>query len=164
MTQNVEVSLTLQEFLASVEAAKMRMGASIGLNHASTYQRSFIKRLNEEVVGACVEVAFAKYKEKFWMPGLNTFHLTGDYGKVETRGTSIPNGKLIIRDNDEDSRPFVLGICDGNTVILAGWLYGHEAKKDEFISNPNGYRQAWFVPQGRLRPIRTKAGNMRGIG
>jgi len=151
----IDVRLTIYEFVQSVEGAKLRilLSAKSDLNHATTYSRSPIKRLEEETIGVCAEVAFAKWKNRFWLPGLNTFHDKEDVDNVEVRGTSRPDGCLIIRDNDANDRPFVFVTGDGNLMRLVGWMYGKDAKHDEFMRNPNNHRPAWFVPQDRLRAM-----------
>jgi len=127
---------------------------SLRCNNATTYKRTLLKRLEEEVVGACGEIAFAKYTGKFFIPSVNTFHNAADVGEnVEVRCTSLLDGCLIVRNNDADDRVFVLAIADGKNVDLIGWLYGRDAKQQQWLKNPNGYRQSWFVPQSFLQPI-----------
>ncbi len=149
----MRIELTLSEFDLAINTARLRMIASESLNcnHATTYERTLVKRLEEEVVGACGEIAFAKHIGKFFVPSVNAFNKEADVGlNVEVRSTIRLDGCLIVRNNDLDDRAFVLAIVDGKNVDLAGWLYGRDAKKDEWIKNPHGYRKAWFVPQNCL--------------
>jgi hypothetical protein len=127
-----------------------------GLNPATTYRRSMLERIGEELVGAAAEFAVAKWVGKFWTPGLNVFHFEADCGKdIEVRGTGRVDGSLIIRDNDESDRRYVLVILHNDRASLVGWCFGHEAKKPDHLKNPHGRRQAWFVPQDALRSIET---------
>lgn len=150
------VPLTLPEYTMAKEAAWLRIAVSESrrLNHASTYRRPMSKRLAEEFVGACGEIAVAKARGEFFVPSVNTFHDTPDVpGGYEVRGTDNEAGCLIVRDNDRDDRKYILAILDERGVTLLGWLSGEEAKEDRWVRNPNGYRPAWFVPQACLRPI-----------
>jgi hypothetical protein len=152
----VTVELTLMEFLVTVETAKTRMVASAmqQINHATTYDRTWVRRLHEETVGACGEIAVGKYLGAWFVPSVNTFHRVPDcLENVEVRSTDIMDGSLIVRDNDADDRRFILALVEGERVQLAGWIDGAEAKREEWKRNPNGYRLAWFVPQGALRPM-----------
>jgi hypothetical protein len=150
------MELTLPEFEVAINTARLRIVASAmqRLNHASTYQRDLVKRLDEEVVGACGEMAVGKATGRWFVPSVNTFHRTPDCLKdVEVRATALPTGSLIVRENDADDRRFVLAIVQAPRVTLVGWMTGSEAKQPEFSRDPHGHRQAWFVPQDRLHPI-----------
>ena len=152
------IHLTYAEFFHAVSAAQVRMAASTGagLNAATTYHRTWIRRLVEETCGACGEMAIAKWQDRWFVPGLGTFHTFADlFGDVESRGTDNEKGSLIVRDNDDDDRKFVLALVKGPEVTLAGWLYGAEAKVEAYARDPNGYRPAWFVPAANLRDIET---------
>ena len=155
---SVEMELTLIEFNLAVSTSMLRIvaSASIGCNHATTYKRSLLKRLHEETVGACGEIAFAKYLGRFFVPSVNTFHSVPDVANAEVRTTDNENGCLIVRDNDADERAFVLAVVIENTVKLVGWTYGRDAKLAEFVRDPHGNRPAWFVPQDRLKAIRPR--------
>lgn len=154
---SVEIELTIPEFGHAVATAWMRILASAvqRLDHATTYKRSLVKRLEEEVVGACGEMAVGKHAGRWFVPSLNTFHRTPDcFEDVEVRSTAVvPGGRLIVRDNDSDSRRYVLALVTGDRVRLCGWAYGHEAKKPEYLNAPHRQRPAWFVPQEALRPM-----------
>jgi hypothetical protein len=150
----IEIELTMPEFNLALSAAQMRIMASAmqRLNHATTYQRTLVKRLEEEVIGACGEIAVGKWKGKWFVPSVNTFHRVPDcLDDVEVRATALPDGHLIVRENDADDRRFVLALVDGEHVRLVGWLHGRDAKRPEWVRDPHGQREAWFVPQGALR-------------
>lgn len=108
-------------------------------------------------MGAVGELAFAKYREIPWDESVDTYHGTPDVGGVEVRATTYEDGHLVIRDNDADDRIFVLVTGSAPEVEIRGWIRGADAKRDEFLRDPHGYRQAWFVPQdalGRLKKDR----------
>lgn len=150
------VTLSLPEMSVALNAAWLRIvtSAAKGLNSATTYKRSMAKRIQEEFVGACGELAVGKAANTFFVPSVNTFHRVPDcLADCEVRCTEVEGGRLIVRDNDGDARRYVLGVMAGESVTLVGWIRGSDAKRDEWIDNPNGYRLAWFVPQSALRPI-----------
>jgi hypothetical protein len=141
--------------MSAVTAATMRITISLakGYNAATTYKRTWLKHLEEEIVGACGEKAFAAYLGQYFVPSVNTFHEIPDVGEVEVRSTTREDGCLIVRDNDHDDRPFVLAIVTPPMVELKGWMRGCDAKSDRYKRNPNGHREAWFVPQCDLIPM-----------
>lgn len=154
----ITVELTLPEMSVALNAAWLRIVASASkkINHASTYHRPMARRIHEEFIGACGELAIGKAAGVFFVPSVNTFHRVPDFlDGVEVRSTDVATGRLIVRDNDSDERRYVLAIVEGESVSLVGWIEGREAKADKWEENPNGYRPAWFVPQQELRPIET---------
>lgn len=152
----ITVRLTLPEMSAALNAAWLRIvtSASAGLNHKTTYSRPMSKRVLEEFVGACGELAVGKAVGEFFVPSVGTFHRLPDcMNDCEVRSTDRGDGCLIIRDNDSDARRYIFAVATGEEVRLIGWLRGADAKKPEWKRNPNGYREAWFVPQSALLPI-----------
>lgn len=150
------IKLDLPEFDAAVGAARGRMliSAGQGLDHATTYKRGWLRRLDEEIVGVCGEIALAKYLGVYFTPSVNTFHQTPDCHGYEVRATVRKDGRLILRDNDPPDRRYVLAILEKDTVRLAGHILGKAGMKDGWRRNPNGYRPAWFIPQGALSPMK----------
>lgn len=150
------VTLSLPEMSVALNAAWLRIVASAakGLNNCTTYRRSMSKRIQEEFVGACGEIAVGKACNVFFVPSVNTFHRVPDVlSDCEVRCTEVETGRLIVRDNDSDDRRYILAVMTGDTVSLVGWMRGSDAKRDEWVDNPNGYRTAWFVPQSSLNPM-----------
>lgn len=153
-----EIELSLAEFAVAVQSAMTRVLVSAGqqLNHASTYKRTYLERLQEETVGCCAELAMGKLVNRYVIPTVGTFHEVPDYLEdLEIRATARLDGRLIVRDNDANNRRYVFATATGQQVVFHGWLYGHEAKQDRWLTDPNGYRPAWFVPQSALHPIET---------
>lgn len=155
-----EVQLTLPEFNVAVQSAMARILISAGqdLNHASTYKRTLLERLQEETVGCCAELAIGKLLARYSIPAVGTFHSVPDYLQdLELRATARLDGRLIVRDNDHNDRRYVFATVTGQVVTFVGWMYGYESKKERWLTNPKGYRTSWFVPQRDLRPIETLA-------
>lgn len=150
------VTLTLPEFSTCVANGFLRFAFSEarGLNHASTYKRTWMHRLGEEITGACGERAFCKYRGIYWDSSVNTFHGQPDAGdRWEVRATRRDDGCLIVRDNDPPDRLYVLVTGEPPRMTVRGYLPGSEARIDAYARNPNDYRPAWFVPQSALRRL-----------
>lgn len=154
----MNISLTYGEYYVAVQVGVLRFMTSEAarLNHASTYQRSHLERLKEEVVGACGEMAFSKAINKPWDCSVNTFHDRPDVSGVEIRTTDNINGCLIIRDNDSPERWYYLVVGEPPNMRIVGSIQGHMARRPEYLRNPNGHRQAWFVPQSALIPFKPR--------
>lgn len=150
----MQIALTARELAMGVDVGMQRLVASTeaGHNHASTYQRGFLKRLEEETIGACGEIAFSKAFGQYWSPSVNTFHEIADVGRdIEVRSTRLNNGSLIVRNNDADDRWFVLVTGEPPLMTIRGRILGIDAKKKEYLRDPHGHRKAWFVPQDVLQ-------------
>lgn len=159
MTSNTEITLPVEitldpwEFKHCVDVANIRMAISNerNLNHASTYERGYVERIQQETLGVCGEMAVCKAINKMWKPSVNTFHNLPDVEpNIEVRATENTNGCLIIRENDPEDRWYFLVIGTPPIVTVVGYIRGREGKRNEWIRDPNGYRTAWFVPQDAL--------------
>jgi hypothetical protein len=128
------------------------------MNHASTYERTHLKRVEEEIVGACGEMAVCKALGRFWTPSVNTFHKTADVPPdIEVRATKRDDNCLIVRDNDPDDRYYFLVVGEPPDMTVVGYLKGSEAKKNQWVRDPGNRRRAWFVPQEALHHIKNPA-------
>lgn len=150
------VTLNPWEFKACVDVANQRMAISNekNLNHASTYQRTHLERMEQEITGACGEMAVCKALGKFWTPSVNTFHTVADITpEIEVRATRHMNGCLIVRDNDPSDRYYFLVVGEPPTVEVVGYMLGEKAKHPTFMRDPHNQRPAYFVPQKMLTRI-----------
>jgi hypothetical protein len=74
----------------------------------------------------------------------------GDF--IDVKGRSKDWHSLIVQKDDEDRWAFLLVDASGHPDYrMVGWLWGHEAKQQEFWNDPAGGRAAFFVPQTSLR-------------
>jgi len=157
MTETITLDPWQFKCCAALAADRMATSNDAGWNNASTYERTYLKRLEEETVGACGEMAAAKALDIFFSPSVNTFHKTTDLPhNIEVRATNRdPNGRvsLIIRKNDPSDRIFVLVNGEPPVMHVLGWFIAEDAKKPEYLDNPNGHRESWFVPKDHLHPI-----------
>lgn len=150
------VVLTKTEFSAAVDGANKRfVAAATGRwsGHRDPEQTE-IQRMKNDIIAVMAEIAVAKALGVFFVPPLNTFHKEPDVAPdIEVRSTADENYSLIIRDNDNLDRKFVLVIVSDLSCRIAGWCYGHERDHLGRIRNPNGMGAAHFVPQSNLRPF-----------
>jgi hypothetical protein len=99
---------------------------------------------DNEVEGACAELAFCKWRGTYWT-GLSQIRAR-DGGGFEVRYTVHDGtGGLIIYEHDIEDCVFVL--IDGHAprFRLVGWLRGRDGKRDEYRTT-FGY----LVPRDRL--------------
>jgi hypothetical protein len=107
------------------------------------------------VEGCRGECIVAKALNVYWTGAGVDYSNEEDVGRLQVRTTHHRNGCLLHRPNEEHhDDPWILVIGEGNTYHLAGWLYGHEIRRQEWLREPAGRPPAYFAPQGSLRPFR----------
>jgi hypothetical protein len=150
------IVLTKTEFSAAVDGANKRfITAATGrwAGHRDPEQTE-IKRMTNDIIAVMAEIAVAKALGVFFVPTFNTFHKQPDIEPdIEVRSTPEEDNSLLIRDNDDLDRKFVLVIVSDLSCRIAGWCYGYERDDLGRIRNPNGMGAAHFVPQFNLRPF-----------
>lgn len=149
------VSLSADEIEAAAIVAVKRVAYNVGMGRNIRYgERGW--GWDRHIEGAIAEYVAAKVVDGVWTPSTTTLDYAGDVGDGrQVRSTSWRNGKLIVHEEDPDDHKFLLAIVQLPTVRLAGWLFGHEAKKPQFWDDPqHSNRPAYFVPQRCLRQLR----------
>ena len=152
-----KVELSPVEFHMAVNSALLQVTASAleNRNHKKTMDRNRMEILHHSVVGAIGEIAFAKWANRFFVPSCNTFHNIPDcFEDVEVR-CSDKNLFLITRDDDAPDRRYVKVMTNGNSALVVGWLFGHEAKQDKWFKSSEGKRDCWMTPHSELKQIET---------
>lgn len=126
-----------------------RLGCSTRLTPAGRQ-----KVIDINVLGALGEMAFAKWLGVPFIATVNTFKTRPDVGGFEVRTAGFHNGKLIIRDDDLDTRPYVLVTSTHPPSLefrIHGFLLGKDGKKEKWLTDGgNGRAPAYFVPQSEL--------------
>jgi hypothetical protein len=128
MPNPVTVELTLMEFLVAIETAKTRMVASAmqQINHATTYDRTWVRRLHEETVGACGEIAVGKYLGAWFVPSVNTFHRVPDCLGMSrcdrptswtARSLCVTTTPTIEASSSRSSRESAFSLLDGSSGV-----------------------------------------------
>lgn len=109
------------------------------------------------VLGAIGEMVVAKFLGVAWEP-TQDFNERGkgdvtNDGRYEVRCTRRRNGRLIVRDNDHDDRPYILVTHhDDYTFAIRGWMLGRDAKKFPKIELVPGRAPQHVVLQSELNP------------
>jgi hypothetical protein len=107
-----------------------------------------------DVEGACAEIAAYKSVGRYWSPSISKLKEEGgDGGPWDVRRRSEEWHDHLIRDNDPQDRPHILVIGRAPRFWVVGWLWGHEARRDEWRKSYGGREMAWFVPKGELRDM-----------
>jgi hypothetical protein len=146
----------LATILEAVKLAELRFleSAALNLNNATTYQSDVMEILTRDIGGILAELVVGRKFNRAYLPAMNVFHAQADVGEdIEVRSTPHLNGSLILRDNDDPARRYVLVVCDPmRGFAVRGWCYGYEAMTDEWKKNEG--RPAWWY-RGPLRPFET---------
>lgn len=148
----MEITLNSYELMQGATAGILRNVASI----KEQYNRAFTGReWQVHIEGACGEVAVAKAMGRYWGGSVNTFKAQGDLDSVgwEIRTRAEHSYDLIIRDDDQDDRVFVLVTGKAPNYVVRGWIKAGDAKREEWRKNYGGHQPAYFVPQSELREM-----------
>lgn len=106
------------------------------------------------IEGAAAELALAKVLGRYWNGAINTFKDGGDVGPtLQVRLRTKHYYDLLIRPDDPDEKAFVLvtGTCPEFRVH--GWMWGADAKRQEWLQTHGNRPAAYFVPKDALRAI-----------
>tara|TARA_R110000787_G_scaffold123223_1_gene234169 strand:- start:699 stop:1181 length:483 start_codon:yes stop_codon:yes gene_type:complete len=129
------------------------LNKSRGAQHGITPDREW----QADIEGLAGEYVLAKHLGKFWQPVVGRLDTDeGDVHGLQVRTTAWKNGCLIVNKKDPDDDPFVLVTGDnsvGFNWYIRGWMYGRDAKKDEWWKAKQKDRYAYFVEQKHLRPM-----------
>jgi hypothetical protein len=115
---------------------------------------SFGKKMERKLTGVLGEFALCDYLHVN-VPLINGFKRISDVANTEVRTTNNANGKLIIRSNDDQHKPFVLAIASVMDVTLVGWCYPVDVVCDKYWQSVGGRKPCWFIPQKELNIMDT---------
>jgi hypothetical protein len=147
------VTLTSQELSLAAIVGVLRRIDGLRRERPAAYGYRGTDPWATDIEGCAAELAVAKYVDRHWTVPLANGSLDtipADVGTdIQVRSTRRDDGCLIVHKQDSDDHRFWLVITHrAPNYILAGWLWGHEAKRDEFWRT--GERPAYFVPQSHL--------------
>lgn len=154
MISHSDAELTFEDTVLAIKHAELRRYEAL---YAGLKDKFFGNHLSEmevfkrEAAAVSAEIAVAKWLGMKLALRINIFHNEPDLGTdIEVRCILKPNNDLVIRKNDIGTRRFVLVYVSRFKAKLIGWLHGYEGMESDYILNPNGKGEAWFIPQGRL--------------
>jgi hypothetical protein len=144
---------------------EVKMGSEIGVLRCIESMRKKMKDAygykghtwEDNIQGACGELAFAKFKGIYWDGSVNKmghpdFIINGN--PVEIKTTNKNNG-LIVRPDTPVKYCFVLVKGKIPNFNIVGWISGKDARSlGKFTDNGNGRPPAYFVPEDRLNKFK----------
>jgi hypothetical protein len=153
---------TLATLMRAIKVAEARFleGRANGMNPETTYKSDYMEQMQREVRGVLAETVIGRRFDKHFFPSVNKFHKVADVGDdIEVRSTEHPDGALIVRDNDDPRRRYVLVHVDLNErknqpqmgFEIRGWVWGHEAMTEKWWQDRKGRPSWWYY--GDLKPI-----------
>ncbi len=146
----MEVRLSVSEMRIATQVGIERCFHVIQANRANTHGETNDLFWQRHIEGAMGEMAFAKFSNLYWNGTVGYVHLA-DVGPYEIRTTTHEDGRLILHHDDRNDARFILAVGVRGKYDLKGWIFGRDGKKDEFVDDPQGGRQAFFVPQNKLK-------------
>lgn len=118
------------------------------------------------VLGVQGEIAASRWAGVTYRPVFRRQRGAPDVGRMHVRTRRDVTFGLPVRDHEvkKQRAPFLLvfGRLGEPAHLIRGWIYAHEAKRDEWRENYGGHKPAYFVPPEALRDpmplIETDAG------
>ena len=147
------VTLTWSEQLFAAQAGVMRRISAIHKKRDEPYKTPTGDLWGIDVESSGAEAAVAKALRRYWQPLSTIAETDGDVSGVEVRSTTRKDGHLIVHDRDKDHAPFVLVRGVFPVYDLVGWMYGRDAKQDQYKTTQVRFGYAYFVPDRDLRPL-----------
>lgn len=150
------VKLTWYEVKMASEIGVLRCIESMRKNMKDAYGYKG-HTWEDNIQGACGELAFAKFKGIYWDGSVNKmghpdFIIKGF--SIEIKTTNKNNG-LIVRPDTPVEYRFVLVKGRTPNFNIVGWISGEDARNvGEFTDNGNGRPPAYFVPEDRLNKFK----------
>ena len=144
------VKLTADEiYHAALHGCLCRIRALLN-GRRDRFQTDPVESWGIAIEGAASEIAVAKALRLFWS-GMTEF------GAMDVEGLQVRRSRtncLAIRPKDADTDRFVFVTGTVPQFSIHGWIYGFEARKPEYLRDPNGHNYpAYFVPIAALHPI-----------
>lgn len=107
--------------------------------------------------GYSAELAFAKATKRYWSMGIG-----GGVGKPDflpdidvKYGNPRLNALTLVPGKVKPDWRYVLVVGVAPELEVAGWIWGRDGEKPEFLQDPTGTkRPAYFIPRDRLTPIK----------
>lgn len=148
----ISVTLTDYELVQAAMTGLLRQVSAIKREYNSAIKG---KEWQAHIEGACGEVAVAKAMGRYWGGSVNTFKSGGDIDSTgwEVRTRSDHDYDLIIRDDDNDERVFILVTGSAPEYRVRGWIKAADAKRGEWRKDYGGHGAAYFVPPECLREM-----------
>lgn len=151
----LRVRLTPTELLIADLVGAARRVQSMQRGHAMTYGCQPQNLLNTNLGGAEGEIATAKGLGIYWQAIVGNPDAP-DVGPYEVRtNTSQRWDDTLMHPRDKDDRAYIGVLAFPPDFEIMGWIWGWEAKRQEWWRDGEKGRPAFFVPRPALYPIST---------
>jgi hypothetical protein len=152
-----DVDLTEVEALMAVAVGGFRRAESVYFKRKLTHGVApDADILAYHILGAAGELAVARVLGRYWGGDIGSFKKADLGQSVQVRTRSKHEYDLIVRHDDNPDDAYVLVTGTHTRLRVHGWIYGSEARKDEWVQTHAGRPPAWFVPKSALRPLKKK--------
>ena len=129
-----EVTLTKSEYYKALRVGSTRVRDVFIGNREDKKNTPDIYFVENHILGALCEVAFAKLMGIQFDP--DTKIGSRDFPNAEIRGTKYTGGKLLMYESDLDATPYLLMIhVNQFTFALAGGVMGAKGKLQKYWDN-----------------------------
>lgn len=145
--------LSAEDALCAASVATLQMVRKVANNrnhdHGYLAKRGMRERWADTLHGMMGEIALAHALDLPWTPGgMNVSR--GDVAhRIEVRATEHPNGHLLIYDDDDRDRVFVLMIGHYPVFRIAGGMIAADARNGGWW-RPDSDPPCFWVPQASL--------------
>jgi hypothetical protein len=141
--------------------AELRCGAEVGLRRSIESRHvpdsegmDYNCRWTAHIEGACGELAFAKFLNKY-PTGAFHYRSEDDVAGYEVRTRPQHWMDLLVRHKDADHKATVCVTGFFGDYRIWGWMWSHEAKQSQWLKDPTGKRPPqFFVPKVHLHPFK----------
>lgn len=150
------VTLTRDELIFGAQGAVIRNIDALLKGRTPIFGNPQRELWVNNIVGALAECAVAKFFGRYWTPCYDAPTGVADVGKrMQVRSSTNEQSPLRVYERDQPDHAFVLVIVRAPVFTLAGWMWGHEAKADEWErAQGDATDRTWCVPQSSLREVR----------
>lgn len=125
--------------------------------HKVAHEQGEERGWQNNINGACGEIAVAKSTGSYWGGTVGTFTRGGDIGtRWEVRTNKRHEGECWVRKGDKEGSIFWLVTGLAPDYLVWGWILGSHAKREEWLKNPYGWGEAFFPPHEAMTPLRRR--------
>jgi len=116
---------------------------------------------DHDVNGAIAELACAKWAGVYWNGTIGETTLP-DVGPWQIRSKIEDGHRLVIRPTDSDNEKYVSVLVTLPTVVLCGWMWGHEGKEAKWLKEYPPKPPMYFIEDHCLRDMQDLATKQPG--
>lgn len=150
--KKIKIFLNSDEIKKCIEMAKKRHDQSRIMKLSNKHGLKPENAMEMDIIGCKGEMAVIKYLKINQEISVNTFKNIPDVGDYEVRSVSKPGYRLIIRENDDKNKIYILVEVYFNYCEIVGYYSPSDIEKYPKETQA-GRAPAWFIPQNVLKPI-----------